>query len=339
MNELAVEHLEAYGVKRLLEELGAEKIVGSKSDVRSTCPVHGGSNGSALHYHNGFFTCFSDCNRTYSAQALVQKALKLTYAESLEYLERRIGINYDKEVDTDLTEFDILDREFMRSVRKIKDNTQEEQPVVDISDLEKFPKILHTSLAEEGFTAVTREKFDLRFCTYGFFKERIIIPIHAPNTGDDDRVIGIAARSTKSKKTIDMLGIGKYLFSKGLKKSQTLYNYNRVISYEKVPYVIVVEGYKSVWRLAEWGYNNAVAIMGAEISEQQKMLLLKLNCPIIASGDNDEAGRRMQDKIKRELSHFTKVQTFPIREITSTESDSIAELFKSDFERKLNEIL
>ena len=115
-----------------------------------------------------------------------------------------------------------------------------------------------------------------------------------------------------------------------MKKSNTLYNISRADKYAN--FIIVVEGYKSIWRLHDWGYDNAVALMGAHLSDRQTQLLLQLDLPILVSGDNDKAGKSLQREVVSKLSKYTPVEQFPIEKVAKHESDSIAEIKKEDFE-------
>ena len=69
----------------------------------------------------------------------------------------------------------------------------------------------------------------------------------------------------------------------------TLYNYSRAKK-EAIErgYVILVEGFKSVMKLHEFGYKNSVACMGSSIDDKQMKLLLKLGVIIVVCGDNDK---------------------------------------------------
>ena len=103
--------------------------------------------------------------------------------------------------------------------------------------------------------------------------------------------------------------------------------------------MIVVEGYKSVWRLHDWGYDNAVALMGSSLSDEQAKLLLKMELPILVAGDNDKAGIKLQQEAVSKLSKFTPVEQFPIEKVAKNTSDSIAEIRKEDFEYWKNKIM
>ena len=55
--------------------------------------------------------------------------------------------------------------------------------------------------------------------------------------------------------------------------------------------IIVVEGFKSVWRLYEYGIKNVVATIGAGITEGQQLLLCRYALKgIVMMSDNDKAG-------------------------------------------------
>lgn len=336
MSEKFIHALESYGVDRFLEKLGATTVTGGGSDYRSTCPVHKGDNSTALHYHNGFFTCFADCKKTYNPPSLMAAALGISYKEALKRLETLFGEPYDEnEQFKTLDDNYIDDRLFIRYVKnRNKGKEREEQPTYDLSNTKIYRPILHKNLEDEGFTEKTRRDFDLRIGMSGYYKNRIVIPIRNKQSS----IVGIAARSTLSNKEIDMLGLSKYIFSKGLKKGNLLYNSDRAKMSSK-PFIIVVEGYKSVWRLNEWGYDNAVAVMGATPTDEQIKLLLKFGKPLIISGDNDSAGRRMEDSIYRQTRNYTYAFKFDIKSINVNEKDSIAETTKTAFEHRLTEIM
>lgn len=336
MSEKFIHALENYGIDNFLEMLGANSITGSGSDYRSTCPVHKGDNSTALHYHNGFFTCFADCKKTYNPPSLMASALGISYKEALNKLESMLNETYDEsEQFKSLRDSYIDDRLFIRYVKsRNKEKEKEDRAFYDLSNNSMYRPVLHKNLEDEGFTEKTRYDFDLRVGTSGYYKDRIIIPIK----NKDSNTVGIAARSTLSEKEIDMLGLSKYIFSKGLKKGKILYNHAKAIKSTK-PFIVVVEGYKSVWRLNEWGYDNAVAIMGATPTDNQIKMLLKLGKTLVISGDNDSAGRQMEDYIYRQTRNYTYAFKFDIKSMNVNEKDSIAETTKLAFEDRLNEIM
>lgn len=321
------ELLENYGIDKFLEYVGAEHIRKIGDSYRSCCPIHGGHNSSAFSYHNGYFTCFSECNRNFSAIDIIMNVFQLSYLQAKEKLEQLLGQEIDSEDDSDITYAHLANKQFISEYKKLKGG---DIPHIDnnlfILNTNEHKEITHEYLINEGFNDETRRFFDLRFCDKGVMKDRIVIPIDNP----DGSIVGIAGRSIHDFRWLELSGESKYFFSKGLKKSNTLYNISRADKYEN--FIIVVEGYKSIWRLHNWGYDNAVALMGAHLSDRQAQLLLQLDLPILVSGDNDKAGKNLQREVISKLSKYTPVEQFPIEKVAKYESDSIAEIKKEDFE-------
>ena len=65
----------------------------------------------------------------------------------------------------------------------------------------------------------------------------------------------------------------KYVHTEGFDKDKVIYNLNNAKEYIKDKPLIVVEGFKSVWRLHQMGIKNVAAVMGAHITQGQKNLL------------------------------------------------------------------
>ena len=92
----------------------------------------------------------------------------------------------------------------------------------------------------------------------------------------------------------------KWMHSKGFQKEKWLYNYWKAKNYIIDSGVaILVESPGNVWRLAEAGIHNAVAIFGTAFNQDQKHLLDESGAlSIICLMDNDDAGRRAAAKIE-----------------------------------------
>jgi len=154
----------------------------------------------------------------------------------------------------------------------------------------------HPYLPGRGFTAETIARFGLGFCSRGFLKGRIAIPLH----GADGKLIGYCGRLVDD--TVIDEENPKYRFPSVRKregkllefrKSLFLYNGHRIA--KPADDLIVVEGFASVWWLTQSGWPAAVATMGASCSEKQARLVVSLTT---VSGrvwivtDGDEAGER-----------------------------------------------
>lgn len=325
--------LENYGVERFLDELGAKHIHRMGGQVRSCCPVHKGNNDSAFCYFDGRFRCFSGCNKTYSIIGLVMAVKGLPYEKAKEYLERLFDRSFQDVEPATIDEDSIDNRLWLKKIKCYKPTQMEYKPF-DLSDKLKYKPGIGNLLEDEHFGPETAKRFDLRLCFRGYMTDRIIIPIHSPG----GEIIGAAGRSIYTARECSIKGISKYLFTRGLKKGYTLYNYH-VAKEQTDKWTFVVEGYKSVWRLAQWGYFNSVALMGARPTREQEILLLRLNTGLVLCGDKDEAGKRMNDTTYGRLRNYVPIKTFSMDKTSAIEKDSIAELSRKEFETWVKETL
>ena len=92
----------------------------------------------------------------------------------------------------------------------------------------------------------------------------------------------------------------KWMHSKGFQKEKWLYNYWKAKNYMlDTGVAILVESPGNVWRLAEAGIYNAVAIFGTAFNNDQKHLLDESGAlSIVCLMDNDEAGKKAAAKIE-----------------------------------------
>jgi DNA primase len=91
----------------------------------------------------------------------------------------------------------------------------------------------------------------------------------------------------------------KYLFSKGFKKSQTLFGINHVKEEQEL---YVVEGALDCMWLQQHGYAS-VAVLGANLSKKQIDLLGQINpSRIVLSLDNDVAGSKGMQKATLDIN-------------------------------------
>ena len=84
----------------------------------------------------------------------------------------------------------------------------------------------------------------------------------------------------------------KYIITTGFIKDSVLYNLHNAKIYGNIAPLIVVEGFKSVWRLYDYGIYNVVCTMGSFISPGQvELLKIYASKGVIIMYDADKAGR------------------------------------------------
>jgi DNA primase len=307
---------ESVDVGFLLASLGFVVKKETSSELRASCIIHGGDNETSFRFNKKTRTwsCFSHaCNELYGKDiiALIRACKGFTFAESVSFLKELTGytggvesekiIEYKRKKD----KMDFI-KEFGESSTKVVRSKYLDEHVLEVN------KFLRTNyFIDEGFTKETLDYFDV---SGGYIDEkgikRDVIPIR-----DAD---GILAGCSFSSTVREVLYKDKYLITPNLDKDNILYNLNNALPYlEKKP-LILVEGFKSVWRLYDYGIYNVAACMGAALTPGQKNLLLthSPNGAIIFF-DNDGPGIEGAVRANIELTRKLKTQVIFITEIDS----------------------
>lgn len=277
---------EAIDAERLLESLGFEITRSTSTEVRGPCKVHGGDNKSAFRMSKQTknWVCFShNCQETvgFDVISLVRKILGLSFADAVQYLESITGINIHDEAAFVEYKREKDRREF---INRLKDNRQVPSALLSEDYLKSFRKFRSDFFERPengGFPKEVLVYFEIGggyVDKYGF--QRDVIPIR-----DKDGVLkSYSCRDITGKADEDY----KYLLTKGFDKDKVLYNLNRAREFSKT--LIVVEGFKSVWKLHMAGYKNAVACMGNRITTGQQNLLYAHAFKVIILLDGDDPG-------------------------------------------------
>jgi len=121
----------------------------------------------------------------------------------------------------------------------------------------------HAYLSGRGIATRTAARFGVGFYPGpGLMRGRVVIPIHNEGGG----LVGYAGRSLDGSEP-------RYKFPGGFGKSQVLFNFHRAAA-TSCDTVIVVEGFFDCLKVYQaTGYENGVALMGAELYEHPARLL------------------------------------------------------------------
>lgn len=170
----------------------------------------------------------------------------------------------------------------------------------------------HAYLKGRGFSPETMSHFGAGFCSRGYLKGRIAIPIHDM----EGRLVGYAGRLVDSRDiTRDN---PRYLFPaprerEGRRiefdKSRLLYNAHRLE--RPCDDLVVVEGFASVWWLRQCGIRSSVAVMGTACSDEQAAAIASLVKPagrVWAMPDENEPGRRLATAVLLRVSSHRSVR-------------------------------
>jgi len=303
---------DAVDLRFLVESLGFTISHETSKELRGACIIHGGDNKTSFRFNKSTRTwaCFSHkCNEQYGSDVigLIRSSLKIGFMEAVEYLKSITGnfcsdqfLEYKKlrERNSFIEAYSVLRPSLDESVFEAK--------------LKLFQSIRSDYFIDKGFTKDTLDFFEVGggyIDKYGIIRE--VIPIRSVN----GVLLAYALRDKRDHVSYD----SKYIFTEGFNKDSVLYNLNNSVDLAKSMPLIVVEGYKSVWRLHQYGIRNVVAVMGSSITTGQEGLILSY-APngVVIMFDNDLAGISGSMKAFSDLNRKTKIDVVFITEFDNS---------------------
>ena len=292
----------------LLSDLGVDTNHQTAKEVRSVCPIHAGDNITAFRFNKDTRTwvCFTKkCHEIHGNDivGLIKALTGRDFVQAVEYLKELVG---------DVTGVDYIEHKRKREMSDFMqsyDHIAMKPASVNSASLEKHKPLRSHYFNTKGFKEETLDYFEIA----GGWKDkhkliRDIIPIR------DDRgnLMAYSLRDIRPDVDDDF----KYILTPGFDKQNCLYNMDKAQEYSDILPLIVVEGFKSVWRLYEYGIKNVVATMGAGITMgQQQLLFLHAMKGIVTFFDNDQAGVEATNKACADLSSKLDVRPVFIQEI------------------------
>ena len=297
---------EAIDAEQLLGLLGFDISRTTSTEIRAVCKLHGGSNRSSFRMNKltKNWICFSQsCQEKvgYDVISLVREVLSLSFPDALKYLENLTGVSVHD--DASYVEYKRAKdrREF---IQQAMDNRQVPLALVNEDYLKSFKKFRSHYFEKTGSPAEILDKFEVGggyVDKYGF--QRDVIPIRDEH-GD-----------LKAYSCRDITGKAdeafKYLLTKGFDKNRVLYNLQRAKEYMgESRTLIVVEGFKSVWKMYMAGYKNVVSCIGSTVTPGQQSLLYSHAFEVILFLDGDAAGVKGTSKALEDMKG--KIKTIPV---------------------------
>lgn len=275
----------AVDIEYLLSSLGFVITHNSVKEFRAVCKIHGGDNKTAFRFNKQTRTwaCFTHkCHEQYGGDiiGLIRAVTSKDFLSAVEYLRQLVGHIGSSADYIELKR----KREMTAFVDSYSTLTTIPKSVNDKS-LFYFKSLRSAFFLKQGFSKETLDLFEIA----GGWKDcnnipRDIIPIRDENGK-------LAAYSLRDIRNIVVDEDYKYIFTPGFDKQNCLYNLFRVHELCDISPIIVVEGFKSVWRLHDYGIDNVVAVMGSSLTEGQQLLLCKYaKNGVVLFFDNDIAG-------------------------------------------------
>lgn len=255
---------EVVDVRFLVESLGFEIIRDTSKELRGSCKIHGGDNKTSFRFNKETRTwiCFShNCQETYGNDiiGLIKGALNVEFNGAIEYLKSLVGDSFSH----NLLEYE-RNKEREKFIKSIKPLTPS-FTIVNEEKIRQYVSFRSDYFIKKGFSKDTLDNFEIGG---GYVDSKGCIRETIPIRDDSGTLVAYSLR-----KVDDRDKDYKYLLTKGFDKDKVLYNLYNAKNYINNKPLIIVEGFKSVWKFYEYGINNVVAIMGSKITQGQANLI------------------------------------------------------------------
>lgn len=320
LSALAAQHID-----QIYEYFGIRASYRNDILIKSCCPIHGGDNPTALNmYPKADYKVHFKC-RTHQCEDLFGNSLIHFIRGCLS----RFEYNWEKEGDKEANFSEAV--EFLLSFLKQDFNSLKSETVnIEKMKFGSLVNSLSTKKArglgitqeqyrnklevpakyyvDRGFDKEILEEYDVGYCDNPRkpMYQRAVVPIY---DNDHKYIVGCTGRSIHPRceeckhyhpPKENCRHFPKWMHSKGFQKEKWLYNYWKAKNYMlDTGVAILVESPGNVWRLAEAGIYNAVAIFGTAFNNDQKHLLDESGAlSIVCLMDNDEAGKKAAAKIE-----------------------------------------
>ena len=327
---------ETVDLRSLVESLGFKVSHENNKEIRATCCIHGGDNKSAfrLNKQSRTWICFTNkCHEEhgYDLLGLIKGALGVDFKEAVLYLKNFVG-NID--LNTDYVNKKLFNNDYNNFIKKYAPIKKPEYVTETHLKAHKYLRSQFFILKDK-FKSETLDYFEIA----GGFKDkhgvqRDIIPIR----NEHNDLVAYSLRDIRLNPPDEDY---KYILTEGFIKDLTIYNLHNAKNYGNMVPLIVVEGFKSVWRLYEYGIYNVVAVMGSCLTPGQ-ISLLKVYAlkGVIVLFDADNAGKiGAENGVNLLNSANVPTISIDISDSVKKEGDSPAEVDSENMYRYLNEYI
>lgn len=255
-------------VIELLDSQGVEVHTQSGTEVAIYCPFHDNVHSPACYINTktGLWQCFNpSCGKKGNFRQLYKHMTGKTYGR--EWILD--PVNLQRELDLALV---------------IKDGTEELSTDSIQVDYESGEVDNLQTLVDRGYDLDILEYFEIG---YSKVKDRVVIPVRDPQY----KLVGLIGRAIHDWQE------PRYLYNKGFKRADVLFNIQNAKQYDSV---IICEGSLDAIKVAQSGFKNVVATLGAKVSPNQVRMIKKYFDAITVFSDNDDAGAEMRRAIIEE---------------------------------------
>ena len=263
---------------------------------RAVCPFHDDKDPSMYVYpESNNFKCFG-CGAGGDVIEFIERIENIDFIEAVKKLSNSNHIQLEYESGNNNTE------DFLETIKQLKKIKHEK--IFNESILEKYDNT-HQYLLDLGFSRETIKRFQIGYCADQ--NDTLFNRITIPWRNTKGQLVGIVGRDVTDKSN------NKYIAKKGTKKRNHLYNLNNAKKWVDNG-IIIVEDEKSVWRLWEWGFYNAIAL-GCSTLKKRKFLLRKFTNKVYLCLDNDKHREENLRKIISEIYFLFDMYVIKLKKV------------------------
>lgn len=342
------------------EELMAElevRLYRSRKMYSGCCPIHSGDNPSALNLYiqgesvPGFWRCNTKhCERVFKKTIVgfVRGVLSqqegwslrdptknlVPFQQAVDWCCNFLG---QKLADIKVDWAEVEKRQFAAGMLVIGKRPEQKKGSMTQKQLRSRLQIPSQYFVNRGWSSAILDRYDVGLCSEPSkpFFNRVVVPVY---DNDHKTVVGTTARSIYPcckgchlyhcwdvpcpKSNEEKRLCSKWRNSDNFRRDTYLYNYWFARkSIRETGVAILVEGPPNIWRLEEAGFEMGLGMFGADLTDQQQVLLeISGAMNVIVLTDNDETGKQAADSLRQKLGrafrlHFPKLETNDVGEM------------------------
>lgn len=309
------------------------------------CPIHLGDKptGLVIYKNTSIWRCFTNlCHETWGQGFLgfLRGLLLERDRKSLSMAEIADLVCSILKIQVDNLQHNDDNYKFIADIKILNKEQVVDQQHLTIDYVKAQLEIPPDYYVKRGYEPQILQRYSVGLCNNASkpMDQRIVFPVF-DNQGK--YVIGCTARSVYEKcSNCKMYHCGqkecpkdlywlhaKWMNSSKFKPTNHLYNFwNARGPILKSKQLIVVEGPGDVLKLEQAGIHNGIGLFGANMSEEQRVLIEKSGAQeILIATDNDEAGKKAQRQIYNKLHRLFKVKTleFTKKDVAELSEDEI----------------
>lgn len=260
------------------------------------CPFHDEDTASlAVNEDDQFWKCFG-CGRSGNIYTWIQLTEHLSFLQAVQKVADLTGSDLHEYMESESISFY---RQLNRLYKPKKEIPQREILDIDKDYQQRYKDEPPQEWLDEGISEEELEKYEIRIDPGS---NRIVYPVRDA----DFQMIGVKGRTRfKNYKSLGLMKYTNYVSIKGLDYFTGMMQAAPYV--KELDEIIIFEGIKSVMKVDQWGFHNAVSAETSTLNEAQVELLIRMRVKnVVIAFDQDVKLPKIR-KCTELLKKFTNV--------------------------------